>query len=72
MAIMTAWCNLDSNSCTSDDIKYWRITNSALVSAFKTSFGMTNVNYWSSSPVDSQNAYILSVNSSQITLSAPG
>ena len=49
-AIMTAWCHLDSNSCTSSDISNWYISNSTLASAFKTDFSMTNGGYWSSSP----------------------
>ncbi len=47
---MTAWCHLDSNSCTENDISACYINNTTLASLFKTSFNMTNGYYWSSSP----------------------
>jgi len=61
--IMTAWCHLD-NECTSSDITtFWYIESSTLASAFKTSFGMVNGLYWSSSPYseDYNKAWYLNV-----------
>ena len=52
---MTAWCHLDTNECTSNDITYLYIWDlyigGLLASAFKSDFGLTGTAYWSSSPL---------------------
>ena len=59
-AIVTAWCHLDSNTCTSSDLQHAddRTASNNLIyiekpwlrTKFKSDFGMSDGLYWSSSP----------------------